>query len=175
MADETDNKIGIISYTCNSIGLQKSWWLHWHLTKATEIINQTWSIQLFLWFGKLFSTILVKTYSISYQIQSNWRYAFYDAVIAISSLLQLYIIVIFCHITSNQANKVAQKILTSMKIQNKKERNLQNKDLANAYFCTRKIRFTAAHGLIHIHLPLLISVSIISAITTYLVILCKTP
>lgn len=103
--DKMDNsKVGIIRYTCDSIGLIKSWRLHWHLSKATEIINQVWSIQLFLWISKLFLYFIVKTYCVLYKIQSNWRLAVDDAMLATLAIYLLFVIIISCHITSNQVS-----------------------------------------------------------------------
>ncbi|KAF7988061.1 hypothetical protein HCN44_007555 [Aphidius gifuensis] len=122
--DNIGKKIQTISYISNGVGLQKAWWLHWNLAKATEIINQIWSLQLFLWLSKIFSGLICRSYRI---LNTPHKKSTLREVLSSSlSFTLLCSIIIFCHLTSKQANKVVQKIFTPVKtLQNNEKNSLQ--------------------------------------------------
>lgn len=104
-----DRKIVSISYTPNWIRSHQAWWLHWNLAKATEIINQIWSIQLFLWICKLFLNVICRTYKIMNE-PKNFS-TVYGAFIASSSFFHLCILIICCHLATIQVEIILYKSL----------------------------------------------------------------
>ena len=78
------------------------WYLHWNLTKATEGINKIWSIQLLIWIGTLFMNILSRTYTVLITSTLDELSAIRDVMGIFGCFFCLYIVIYFCHLTSNQ-------------------------------------------------------------------------
>lgn len=93
----------MISCTRNTVTIQKVWTMHWNLTNATEIINEIWSIPLFLWISKLFSSILSRAYAV---LLKNEGVLSRDGLAVIGSFITLCIIIIFCHLVIKQVSTI---------------------------------------------------------------------
>lgn len=100
--DGMEKKIGMTSCTLNSVGLQKAWWLHWNLSRALEIINQIWSIQLFVWISKLFLITIFKVYK--FLDNSDKITTLYEGLGASIAFFHLCIVITSCHLASKQVS-----------------------------------------------------------------------
>ncbi|KAF7993664.1 hypothetical protein HCN44_010259 [Aphidius gifuensis] len=172
--ESTKINIKIISHFLKNVGLRDVWRMHCSLAKAAEEINTIYSLQLFGWVFTFSLNALSRIYSIMTIDNNSDNCNFFilrELVSAIGSFLNVFIIALSCHLISRRANQVAENIFSPISTIRSKRNSVEGDNAANAYFCNKKLYFTAAAGLFVIRLPLLLS--IVGAMTTYLVILHK--
>ncbi|KAF7997624.1 hypothetical protein HCN44_006195 [Aphidius gifuensis] len=163
--------IKIINHPWRNVKLQNIWSMHCNLSTAAEKINCVFSIQLLLWLLNYSLNALSRIYSIINNEGNDIYLKIRDILCVIGFFINLLIIILPCHFASRRANEVIEKVFSPTSVIQKKTDILKENNVAIAYFCAKKVSFTAAAGFIHINLPLLIS--IFGAMTTYLVILHK--
>ncbi|XP_044004002.1 uncharacterized protein LOC122849374 [Aphidius gifuensis] len=164
-------KIQTLSGTWDGLKLQNVWLMHSNLSTAAEKINNCYSVQLLLWIFSSSMSVLTRLYTMM-NFKENFEYITpRDTFCALGVFFNLILIIFSCHITSRRANRIADKVFSPNSTIHRQPNTIEGNKTASIYFCIRKIRFSAASGFIHIHLPLLLS--IVGAMTTYLVILSK--
>ncbi|XP_034949609.1 uncharacterized protein [Chelonus insularis] len=151
-----------------SMSLQDIRWLHHTLVTSAEEINTIYTTQLFVWISINSLNGLSRIYTLTttgydQEIFIKIRDSF--SIIACS--VNLFIISACSHFTAVRANNIGiSTFLPQFSMRRKK--TLDNVEVM-AYFCLKKLHFSAAAGLIQVDLPLLLTIA--GAITTYLVIL----
>ncbi|XP_044575264.1 uncharacterized protein LOC123259062 [Cotesia glomerata] len=151
-----------------NMNLQEICWLHYLLVTASEEINSVYSTQLFFWITISFLNGLSRIYTLTtMQAEQKLYLVIRDSFSVVACAVNLFAISAFSHFTAARANNI-RKSTFAPQASIKMKKNLDNFEVI-AYFYLKKLRFTAAAGLIRVDLPLLLS--IIGAITTYLVIL----
>ncbi|XP_076672286.1 uncharacterized protein LOC143371217 [Andrena cerasifolii] len=149
--------------------LQQIWCLHCSLVNATEMFNSVYAVQLLLWISSMSLNAMSRIYALNVYHVSGFLRA-RETMMAIFCSWNIVLITIVCHATASQANRVGEIIFAPSSSASMKRVFLQENLEAAAYFQLRKVHFSTVAGFIRVDLPLLLS--IISAMTTYLVILC---
>ncbi|XP_008553159.1 uncharacterized protein LOC103575231 [Microplitis demolitor] len=161
--------LSIIVYPERGImNLQEIWWLHYLLVTAAEEVNRVYSTQLFFWITISFLNGLSRIYTLTtMQAEQQLYFVIRDSFSVTACAVNLLIISALSHFTAAKANNIARSTFAPHPSMRRKK-NLDNIEVI-AYFYLKKLHFSAAAGLIRVDLPLLLS--IVGAITTYLVIL----
>ncbi|XP_044004001.1 uncharacterized protein LOC122849373 [Aphidius gifuensis] len=166
-------KVKIINQISYDLRLDDIWWLHYNLSSAAEEINRVYSVQLLIWIFSFSLNGLSRIYTLITPEDDSVFSKLRDILCATGCFINLLIITVFCHVTSKKANRVRENVFAPYSVVAKNSHLIQEHSPAIVYFCVKKLSFTAASGFIHVHLPLLLSIA--GAMTTYLVIIYKSP
>ncbi|XP_076297237.1 uncharacterized protein LOC143217191 [Lasioglossum baleicum] len=149
--------------------LQQIWQLHCTLVSATESLNSVYAVQLLLWISSLSVNAMSRIYTI-YVYKLTIDELIRDSIMAFTCTWNLFLITAICHETARQANRVGEIIFSTSSSASMNGVLVQENLKAAAYFQVRKVYFFTVADFVRVDLALLLS--IVSAVTTYLVIVC---
>ncbi|KAF7997683.1 hypothetical protein HCN44_008856 [Aphidius gifuensis] len=103
LCEENNQRFICLEKEFNNITIQSAAWMHYNLMQAAKIINNIYSVQLFLWITFYSMNVSFQIFFVFERFKHNMTVTFgFSWVAFVINCYDLFIIAASCHITSRK-------------------------------------------------------------------------